>query len=122
MIQWEVQSFATTDPLHDNGELLTLIRDVSRDSTFETLFVVHPERATVTSPDLDGRCRRIARRPGVIMEVHEKATRAEAEETVVQMLHEAFRVRARRSRIERLRCEHQVERTGRMVAAVSVGS
>jgi hypothetical protein len=53
MIQWEVRSFATTDPLNDGGELLTLICDFSRDSTFETLFVVHPERATVTSPELD---------------------------------------------------------------------
>ena len=81
-----------TDPLHDNGELLTLIRDFSRDSTFETLFVVHPERATVTSPDLDALPEN-REKAGVIMEVHEKATRAEAEETVVQMLHEAFRVR-----------------------------
>ena len=53
MIQWEVRPFASNDPLNDGGELLTLVRDFSRDSTFETLFVVHPEPATVSSPELD---------------------------------------------------------------------
>ena len=53
VIQWEVRPFAPNDPLDADGELLTLVRDFSRDSTFETLFVVHPEPATVSSPELD---------------------------------------------------------------------
>ena len=52
-IQWEVRPFASNDPLNDNSELLTLVRDFSQDSTFETLFVIHPEPATVSSPELD---------------------------------------------------------------------
>jgi arginine decarboxylase len=58
---------------------------------------------------------------GVIMEVHDKATRAEAEGTVVQMLHEAFRARGEAIReLNVFAVEHQVERTGCTVAAVAL--
>jgi arginine decarboxylase len=55
------------------------------------------------------------------MEVHDKATRGEAEETVVQMLHEAFRVRGETIReLNVFAVEHQVERSGCTVAAVTL--
>ena len=53
MIQWDVRPFVSNDPLNDDGEMLTLVRGFSRDSTFETLFVVHPEPAAISSPELD---------------------------------------------------------------------
>ena len=58
---------------------------------------------------------------GIIMEFHDKATRDEAERTVVQMLEEAFRVRGWRIREMNVAAvEHQVDRTGCAVAAVTL--
>jgi arginine decarboxylase len=61
------------------------------------------------------------RKPGVIMEFHDKATREEAERMIVQMLQEAFRVRGERVReMKVFATEHRVERTGCAVAAVTL--
>jgi arginine decarboxylase len=61
------------------------------------------------------------RKPGVIMEFHDKATRDEAERMIVQMLEEAFRVRGERVReMKVFATEHRVERTGCAVAAVTL--
>jgi arginine decarboxylase len=58
---------------------------------------------------------------GVIMEFHDKATREEAERSIVQMLEEAFRVRGERIRDLRVfAAEHRVERTGCVLAAVTL--
>jgi arginine decarboxylase len=58
---------------------------------------------------------------GVIMEFHDKATREEAEQMIVQMLEEAFRVRGERIRDMRVfAAEHRVERTGCALAAVTL--
>jgi arginine decarboxylase len=58
---------------------------------------------------------------GVIMEVHDKITAKDAELMIEQMLDEAFQVRGCRMR-ERtiLAVEHQVERAGCAVAAVTL--
>ena len=58
-------------------------------------------------------------RPGVIMEYHDGASRAEAERTIRQMLEEAFRVRGETIREWKVfAAEHRVERIGCAVAAV----
>jgi arginine decarboxylase len=60
-------------------------------------------------------------RNGVIMEHHDKATREEAERMIVHMLREAFRARGwsiREMKVESV--EHRVERTGCVVAAVTL--
>jgi len=58
-------------------------------------------------------------RPGVIMEYHDGASRAEAERTIRQMLEEAFRVRGETIREWKVfATEHRVERIGCAVAAV----
>jgi len=59
--------------------------------------------------------------PGIIMEFHDKATRDEAERAIVQMLEEAFRVRSwDMGEMKVAAVEHQVERTGCAVAAVTL--
>ena len=58
---------------------------------------------------------------GVIMEFHDKATREEAERMIVQMLEEAFRTRGWRiGQMKVAAVEHQVERTGCALAAVTL--
>ena len=58
---------------------------------------------------------------GVIMEFHDKATREEAERMIVHMLQEAFRARGWRIREMKVAAaEHQVERTGCALAAVTL--
>ena len=58
---------------------------------------------------------------GVIMEFHDKATRDEAERMIVQMLEEAFRARGWRiAQMKVAAVEHQVERTGCALAAVTL--
>jgi arginine decarboxylase len=60
-------------------------------------------------------------KPGVIMEVHDKASRAEAEGMVATMLHEALRVRGEAiAAMSVFAAEHKVERTGCVVAAVTL--
>lgn len=58
-------------------------------------------------------------KPGVIMEFHDFATRAEAERVVGGMLREAFRVRGEEIRETRIfAVEHKVVRAGCALAAV----
>ena len=58
---------------------------------------------------------------GVIMEFHDKATREEAERTIVQMLRESFKVRGWKIRdMQVCAVEHRVERTGCALAAVAL--
>ena len=58
-------------------------------------------------------------KPGVIMEFHDIATRAEAERAVRAMLEEAFRVRGEPIRELRVfPVEHTVQRVGCVIAAV----
>lgn len=58
---------------------------------------------------------------GVIMEFHDKATREEAERTIVQMLKESFRTRGWKIRdMQVCAVEHRVERTGCALAAVAL--
>ena len=58
---------------------------------------------------------------GVIMEFHDKATREEAERTIVQMLRESFKVRGWKIRdMQVCAVEHRVERTGCALAAVTL--
>ena len=58
---------------------------------------------------------------GVIMEFHDKATREEAERTIVQMLRESFKVRGWKIRdMQVCAAEHRVERTGCALAAVAL--
>ncbi len=58
---------------------------------------------------------------GIIMEFHDKATRQEAERMIVHMLQEAFRARGWRIREMKVAAaEHQVERTGCALAAVTL--
>lgn len=60
---------------------------------------------------------------GVIMEYHNVAPRAEAEDTVRQMLEEAFRVRGGTIReLAVVAAEHRVERVACAVAAVALFS
>ena len=58
---------------------------------------------------------------GIIMEFHDKATREEAEQMIVQMLQEAFRTRGWRiAQMKVAAVEHRVERTGCALAAVTL--
>lgn len=58
---------------------------------------------------------------GIIMEFHDKATREEAERMIVHMLEEAFKARGWRIREMKVAAvEHQVERTGCALAAVTL--
>src|SRR5215470_15087059 len=58
---------------------------------------------------------------GVIMELHDKATREEAERAIVHMLQESFKVRGWKMRdMQVCAVEHRVERTGCALAAVAL--
>ena len=90
--------------IHTARELLTLVRDFSRDSNVRDALCVSSRTGDRYLSRPRWAMPENLETAGVIMELHEKAARAEAEETVVQMLHEGFGCAARRSRIERLRC------------------
>jgi arginine decarboxylase len=58
-------------------------------------------------------------KPGVIMEFHDFATRAEAEQNIVRMLEEAFQVRGEEIReLKVFAVDHTVARAGCALAAV----
>jgi hypothetical protein len=61
-IRFEVRAFSSNDPLAIDGPLVRLIAAFAREEAagaHETLFVVHPERAAMTSEALEGFVQRL---------------------------------------------------------------